>query len=267
MTKTRSRVSADAIFHSGDKQYIIKQFDDSGESYKVFVEKYNKRSNKKISATTLKSWKQGKGLKSGKGRFQAIAPAQLEAVADDIKDRQNKQKTPKRKEVSKMFSVAAKKTASSRNVHVFGTPKISPATERRYRRQINASNVAGQTKTKARIEAEADIRNLVSQAAVLGAAIEGVPPELLANFDACTVYLPPPGKTSMSQKHRKTLTIIKGHAAKKAKGKKPLAATSQQESGMDLVCHLLIVSCLSLLFLFLCFLSILHESLHPLIHT
>ena len=95
MTSTRSRVSADAIFRSGDKQSIIKQVDDSGESYKVFVEKYNKRNNKRISVTTLKNWKQGKCLKSGKGRFQAIAPAQLEAVADDIKDRQKKQKTTK----------------------------------------------------------------------------------------------------------------------------------------------------------------------------
>ena len=111
-----------------------------------------------------------------------------EELIKELKSRRQAQDTVTSREFAQLVQQKAKETNVKRGGNDLDV-EISDDTIRDIRNQLNAATTTGQSKTEARVKAEADPRNAYSEALMLNAYQSNIDPALILNCDATQYFV------------------------------------------------------------------------------
>jgi hypothetical protein len=146
-----------------------------------------------LNASTVRGWvsrvKSGKGISDSVGRPWILDDISHEDITQQLTKKRKSQNTA----TSQEFMETIKRSASETNVRRGKNNLLlnpSQSTINRTKQRLNAASTAGQSKTNARIAAEADPRNSYCEALMFNAFQQDLDPSLIVNLDATQYFSP-----------------------------------------------------------------------------
>jgi hypothetical protein len=155
----------------------------------------------KLKQNTLRRYARavGKGVKiyAGAGRPPVFDSEALESLKSNLTQKSKGQFARTGVQLQKAMNTAAVATKKRAGASVFG-PEVSKSTKLRALKKLKVqSTTKAETSTVARRREEADIRNMVSEAAVMEAFMKDLDPGVILNEDATTYKM---GKDNFVQR-------------------------------------------------------------------
>ena len=133
----------------------------------------------------------GNGVKihTGAGRPPVFDSEALESLKSDLTQKSKGQSARTGVQLQKAMNAAAVATKKRAGASIYG-PEVSKRTKLRVLKKLKVqSTTKAETSTVARRREEADIRNMVSEAAVMEAFMKDLDPGVILNEDATTYTL------------------------------------------------------------------------------
>lgn len=220
MTLTRSKIVKPRYYLNETKFKMVKLLSNSNLSLRAFAAQNN------LHPTTLYRWKtqveileisEVNLMYEGQGRPRALDGVAEREIITEVTEAYMSQKSFRPRTLNSKIREKAVQTKARRGLVMTG--ELHQRTVRDYKKRMKIDTVVCQNKTAARIEAEADPRNVYSMHVMVKAACTNLNPNLIMNWDSTQFVVGDQGNN--------VVVRIKTEESVK------VVATGQSESALD----------------------------------